>query len=348
MTGRSLLCACALVVLAPSAALAQSDNGSPFLRSEQPDRSDANAACDKTFPSRLPVRCWIGQQFLVLPEDESLRSYGYVSFFGGTGLVGQPTYEELAGKVVTVTDVQLTNNTAVSTTPIWIVTFKADATGRVYATRPQKQASPMPDDATVDHLGLMRDLETSRERYLGKTYWILTNALPKLGVNGSEAITGVVEYEKFMPVTVTDVLAGYSHDNPVRIVVRNDAGQEGYFDMAASLTNRTPLSLGAVGDRAFAAQLSATDPKLGHKWPANIWAAIENDTVSIGMSEDQARMAWGEPTEIKKNVDAKHALEHWLYDKGREISFENGIVTEIKSETGSLDVPQKTRKSSRH
>jgi hypothetical protein len=348
MTGHNSVLACSLVVLLSCAAAAQSDNGSPFMRSEQPSASGPNLNCDQTFPSRLPVRCWIGKQFLVLPEDETLRSYGYVSFLGGTGPLGQPTYDELAGKVVTVTDVQLTNDRAASTRPVWVITFKSDETGRIYATRPQKQDATLPEDATIDHLALLRDLEAARERYLGKTYWIRTNALPKLGANGSETITGVVTYKKFMPVTISDVLAGYSQDGPVRIVVKNDAGQEGYFDMAASPTNRAPLLAGPVGDGAFAAQLSNVDPKLGHKWPANIWAAIEDDAVSIGMTEEQARMAWGDPTEIKKKVDSKHALEDWLYDKAREISFENGLVKEIKSETGIEDAPQKTRKSARH
>jgi len=279
---RTFLFSCAFLACTAEAALAQSDPGSPFLRPEQ--KETTSPTCDTAFPSKVPVRCWVGQQFLVLPEDKTFRQLGYMDFSVAGDFTAHATYDELAGKVVTVTDVQRSGENN------WVVTFKADDGKQAYTANATALLGETSSDATVLKLALLRDMKAARERYLGKTYWIKQDWLPRLGESGSIISTDIVAYKAYRPVTISDVLAGYSENEPVRIVVKNDAGQEGYFDMAASPTNHRG---GAVGDAALSEYLADTDPRLAHKWPARVWQAIEDGKVYVGMTAEQALMSWG-------------------------------------------------------
>jgi hypothetical protein len=327
------------------------DSASPFLRPEQhAEAKAANASCDTAFPSRLPVRCWAGQKLIVLPMDRDLRTYGYVHFKGGSGQMGIPTYDELAGKIVTVTNVAWVENQDEPALSDWHITFSDDATGKIYATWHVMQAAQkresisgrtrvaklagasvqQPDDATVANVALLRDLKAARDKYLDRTYWITSRWLPELSENGGMSFTNVVVFRKYTPVKISDILASWSTDAPVRIVIKNEAGQEGYFDMAVSQSNRTTPPSGDIGDAALATILASSDPRLGHNWPARIWNAIETGTALLGMTPDQARMSWGSPTKTKTSVELKHAGEIWDYPDHRSLHFKDGSLVEIE------------------
>jgi hypothetical protein len=315
-------------------AIAQTDSGSPFLRPEVSHSANtSNAPCDYAFPSKVPVRCWAGQKFMVLPIDQNLRSTGYQEFTKGLSPIDHPPYDELAGKTVTVTDVQWNLiSPALPDSGSWVVTFRDDASQITYQTRAVTLPNDTPDDATVDHLALVRDLQAARDKYLGKTFWMKSGWLPKLSGNGSISFSSIVAYKKFVPATISDVLAGYDPHQPVRIVVKNEAGQEGYFDMAVSGTNRSAGWPGKIGDIAFADVMAATDPKLEHKWPPQVWKAIANQKVFVGMTMEEARLSWGEPNRVNRTIVAGHAHEQWVYgDAHNYLYFENGRLTSAQN-----------------
>jgi hypothetical protein len=326
-----MLMAAMLIATSAQHAAAQSDSSTPFLRPESaaPPNS-ASRPCDPQFPSKLPVRCWVNQKLMVLPVDKSLRSFGYQTINGGQGLYGNPTYEELAGKIVTVTGFEWQTNSIMPDLSNWLVTFRDDSTGNVYTTKTVILPGETPDDAVLDHFALLRDMAAARQRYLGKTFWMMAGWLPQLGDNGSLSFSAVVQYRKFVPVTVSDVLASSEAMHPVRIVIKNDGGQEGYFDIAMSDTNRSATPVGAAGDAALMEVLASSDPKPAHKWPATTWDAIENQRVFIGMTAEQARMSRGKPTSVNRTIVGGHVHEQWVYGEGSYLYFENGKLSAVQ------------------
>lgn len=312
-------------------AVAQTDNRASFLRQESTNVPSNGSACDTAFPSRIPVRCWAGQKFLVLPMASEFRHYGYQMFNRSGDMSAHASYDELAGKIVTVTDVRWEADALIPDLSGWVITFKSDDAGNAYTTRAGALPGKTPDDATVEGLALLRDMKAAAESYRGKTYWITQGWLPQLGENGSISFSNTVTYKKYMPVTVTDILASYSNYQPIRVVVRNDAGQEGYFDMAASQTNRQHSSLDKVGAEAFEQYLVTTDPKLAHKWPAKIWDDIENQKVFVGMTAEQARMSWGEPSMVNRTTLAGRSEEQWVYGSRGYLYVTNGTVSAIQN-----------------
>ena len=147
-----------LVFAAAAGAFAQTDAGSPFLRPEPA----TPPPCDLQFPSRLPVRCWVGQEFVVLPLDPRLRRDGYPSIYTSEARGGHTSYDELAGKTVTVMSVAWHDAATRSDISTWIVGFRDAASGRGYGTCAVLQPTDPPDDAFVDTLVLLRDLKAAR------------------------------------------------------------------------------------------------------------------------------------------------------------------------------------------
>ena len=150
--------------------------------------------------------------------------------------------------------------------------------------------------------------------------------LPQLGENGSISFSSIVKYKKFVPTVVSDVLVSWEASEPVRVVIKNDAGQEGYFDMAVSGTNRTRNGAGKVGGEAFVKVMASSDPKPAHKWPAKVWDAIENQKVFSGMTMEQAQLSWGEPHDVNRTTAGGHVHEQWVYGENNYLYFDDGIL----------------------
>ncbi|HWA89330.1 MAG TPA: hypothetical protein VG889_04805 [Rhizomicrobium sp.] len=297
------------------------------MRPEKTDQPAPSGPCDLQYPSKVPVRCWQGQELFILPRTQSLRSYGYQSFDGGRGTFGHPLYEELAGKTLIVTRVEPSAVHFDGSEKNYDITLKEKVSGETYRTHTVNTGSG-PDDAEVSDVVLLRDLVEARNRYLGKSYWIKVKELPKLSMD-SYGGAGYADYPKFSRVAITDVLASTDDSHPVRIVLKNAQGEEGYFDIAATPTNRSPI--GAVGDADLTDWMAPSDPKLTHKWSAKVWDAIQHERVFAGMSEEMARMSWGAPSDINRTiVGGRHVHEQWVYDHSY-LYFDGGILTTIQN-----------------
>lgn len=59
----------------------------------------------------------------------------------------------------------------------------------------------------------------------------------------------------------------------------------------------------------------------------SIERAISDRRVLIGMSQDEARRAWGDPETISTTKDHSGISEIWMYRSGSSIHFESGKVT---------------------
>jgi hypothetical protein len=327
---RGLVWLCLLISLAgPSAAQEASQQ---FIRPEVAPKSPTTGTCALELPAAVPVRCWKGLKFVVLPVDPLLRNYGYQLFRPeGGGIADGASYEELAGKIVTITSVvwHTEDNPILKSLNGWEIGFRADDNGRSYITKATQLPTEGPDEATVDHLALLRDLSAAKSMWAGKSYFITVGRLPKLGQNGQMVSSDWVHFRKYLPVRVVDVLASSDIHNPVRVVVANDAGEEAYLDVEVSTTNAREREIPRTWN--FGTYLSADDPKLAHKWDARVWNAIEDGKVYVGMTAEQAKMSWGEPHEVNRTTVGNSVREQWVYEENNYLYVSDGRVSGIQN-----------------
>lgn len=63
--------------------------------------------------------------------------------------------------------------------------------------------------------------------------------------------------------------------------------------------------------------------------------AMMDGRVMRGMSQEQVRNAWGNPSKINKSIGSYGVHEQWVYERGRGgsqyIYFENGAVSSMQS-----------------
>lgn len=57
----------------------------------------------------------------------------------------------------------------------------------------------------------------------------------------------------------------------------------------------------------------------------------ESKTVRIGMSDEEVLKRWGEPEDINKTITEDYVKEQWVYDNGRYLYFEDGVLTTIQN-----------------
>ena len=297
---------------------------SDFVRAEHHPVHRLAAPCDTSGLERIPVRCWVGLQFVVLPKDKAVRDKGYPEFEGMAPRYGHPSYDQFAGRTVIVTKVEWQQYSLSPSRSGWIVTFALDKEGPFYTTNAIPRAGGSPDDAAVSCFVLLQDLQLARQAYLNKRYWPLVTRLPVLNEDGVSASADSVEFNRFEPVAVADVLASPIAEAPVRIVVSDGSGREGYFDIAMSETNRSSLATHDLGISPKI--LSNDDPKLAHNWPEGIWTAIESGKALTGMTTEQVRLSLGEPTSISQTVVAGRTREQWAYSDGKFFYFYDGVL----------------------
>lgn len=309
-----------MLVAVTSATGVRAQDGSPFLRAEPASRHNMAASCDTSGLDPIPVRCWVGLQFVVLPKDKAIRGQGYPEFEGMAPRYGHPSYDQFAGRTVIVTKVEWQQYSLSPSRSGWIVTFALDKEGPFYTTNAVPPPGGSRDDAVVSCFVLLQDLQLAREAYLNKRYWPQVTRLPVLNEDGVSTTAESVVFNKFEPVTVADVLASPTAEAPIRIVVSDETGQEGYFDTAMSETNRD-------AKREMPPKvLSDDDPKLAHNWPEGVWTAIESGKVLPGMTTEQVRLSLGEPVGVSRTVTAGRTREQWAYSGGRFFYFYDGVL----------------------
>ena len=69
---------------------------------------------------------------------------------------------------------------------------------------------------------------------------------------------------------------------------------------------------------------------INQSWSKEIKYAIKNQEIVIGMSDEQARLSWGQPDDVNSTVTAGNREEQWVYGDGTErtyLYFENGGLT---------------------
>jgi hypothetical protein len=311
-----------VLVAVTSVTAVRAQDRSEFLRAEPAPIHSAASPCDTSGLDRIPVRCWVGLQFVVLPKDKAARNQGYPEFEGMAPRYGHPSYDQFAGRTVIVTKVEWQQYSLSPSRSGWNVTFALDKEGPFYTTNAVPRAGGTRDDAVVSCFVLLQDLQLARQAYLNKRYWPLVARMPVLNADGVSASAESVAFNRFEPVAVADVLASPTAEAPIRIVVSNESGREGYFDIAMSETNRLATHEVGISPKI----LSNDDPKLAHNWPEGVWTAIESGKALPGMTTEQIRLSLGEPVSVSQTVTAGGTREQWAYSDGKFFYFYDGVL----------------------
>ena len=260
-------------------------------------------------PAPRPISKWVGERFVALPRPPSRQRDAYEALEVRDKIERHPTPEEMAGAVLTVTGVRYDRVTP-------IVTFVREDTKQEYIGRAGA--------GSLEDLAPLADIEAARKDWRGKTLWLAAPDMRTLG-DGSED-SRVLPVKRLARVEVVDVQPGWSSDAPIRFILRTPAGPLGFRDVHTTGTNVPEAERQRHGfDRAFLTH----DPRTEFDWSAEVWTAIEDSRVLVGMTTAQARMSWGEPRRVERVVSGSGSEERWSYADQRALVLVDGLVTEV-------------------
>ena len=260
-------------------------------------------------PSARPLSSWVGERFAVLPRPPSRQRDAYEALVVRDKIGRHPTPDEMAGAVLKVTGVKYDRL-------IPVVTFVREDTKQEYIGRAAA--------GNLEGLAPLADIEAARKEWQGKTLWLAAPDLQILG--GGAEDPRVLSVKRLARVEVVDVQLGWSSNAPIRFILRTAEGPLGFRDVHTTGTNVPEAQRQRHGfERAFLTQ----DPRTEFDWPQEVWAAIEDTRVVVGMTTAQARMSWGEPRRVERVVSGSGREERWTYADRRALVLVDGLVTEV-------------------
>ena len=259
-----------------------------------------------------PIEEWVGEKFIFLPASKRGKKYGYQSFKGGKGPYGSPTYEECVGRIGTIIKIEKSYGTVNK------IIMKMDDNGKTYSADIYSE--------TVADIAPIADIDSARSRWLGKTLWYKGTELVTYDSQTDEFNS--TKLKKYSPVKVINIIAGWYNFTPVRFILQANSGAEGFTNVNLSGTN---VSYILRDNSRFDKYFFEEDPRVTYEWSNNVWSAIEDEKVFIGMTSQQAEMSWGKPDSINKTIVGSGTDEQWVYNSGSYLYFENGILTAIQN-----------------
>jgi len=273
--------------------------------------SVSNSSCTFTDFSTPLITCWVGQKILFLPQSKDFQHFGYQLFKRLGSESRTIPYEELAGKVGTITNVM-------QGYLHYDVTVVIDDTQKTYIG----EAYGNEDRGyTIDGIALLRELQDARNALKGRTVWLSSYELGQY--DDAKGKTSFLPTKGFRPTFVEDVVAGSFSFEPVRLIVKTESGAEGYVDISYSGVNS-----GSVGKLfTFDKQVSLVDPRKSHNWSSEVWVAIENKKVIPGMTMEQVRFFLPQNHTTDQTTTKDGLIEQWTFKSYGLVTFLNGTVS---------------------
>jgi hypothetical protein len=263
-----------------------------------------------SFPYRS-INEWVGERFIFLPVSKKLQEYGYQGIDGGDGRYNHPSYKSYVGRIMKVTSVE-------KEYPLYRVTFQMEDSKETLRATAYSE--------TVDGIAPLADIDSARAKWLGRTLWYKGNQLVSYDENKDSFEH--VDLKKFSPLKVVDVVAGWYSNSPVRLILQDAKGNEGYEDLNVSNTNVPDI---LQPHNKFEDKFFETDPRQTYKWSPKVWQAIEDGKVFVGMTKEQAILSWGKPKEINRTNTGLTVHEQWVYGDHNYLYFENEKLTSIQN-----------------
>lgn len=134
-----------------------------------------------------------------------------------------------------------------------------------------------------------------------------------------------IEQKRFQPVEITDVRAG-SVELPFKVYFKetvNGTPTEYFLWMTPGNSRNST--------RNFPALFSLSNPR--EKYPKitdEVWEAIVSSRVIRDMTRQECRLAIGSPSEVIHGRSYSYVYERWIYQDGRNLIFEDGLLKSIR------------------
>jgi hypothetical protein len=261
---------------------------------------------------------YIGQQLYLMPQSESLRKYGYDNFiinYNEEGLTYKQKqkniyekqqdgynskYDALQGKYFDVLDVIKEGYYK-----IFIKLRETESSDVLYYEYSERFEHSFP-------FLVVAYFENCNKKYVGNKVITRGNHLTK-GWSSNEPMNDVITGEiiPFDPGIVWNVESLTIEDKYYNFVAKvvNEDGHTVYISV--DKLNESPNS-------KYVFLYSDVSKYLG----TEEWDLILNNKIKVGITEEVAKLSWGEPESINRSTSG----DQWVYDN-QYLYFENGKLT---------------------
>ena len=270
---------------------------------------------------------WIGKTFIFLEQPKKFQQFGYVlkldkiSSMRGYNPeleteIKNLRYDKFVGKIVRVIEIEDDRLRYGDYT----VTFNLEELnvkiyGKTYKGR-------------INDMAFFDDLSKAKERWLGKIIYSKGRSIRTYSAELDKY--GEVKVKIGDPLKVMDIWWGLGTISPfpLRVIIETNRQEKGYMTVAFSWTNI--YSDWWTENRPWEDRFFEFNPKEKYNWSSEIWELINNGEIRIGMNKEQARLSWGKPEKINKDIYEGGIKEQWIY-KVQYLYFENDKLTAIQS-----------------
>jgi len=185
----------------------------------------------------------------------------------------------------------------------------------------------------VFDLVYLGDVDIAREKLIGKKVYTKTLA--------GTVLNPITDFpiKKYAEVEIIEIASSVNQYTPVRIVVKDKDDNQYYIDTYFSDTNRTDIYYGMKEiDPLFFGSFFSFD-NIRKKHPdisEKTWADIELGNLTIGMTKEECRLAWGIASDVNNTTLDNIESEQWIYRsksklvKDKYVYFNDGKVSAIQ------------------
>ncbi|MEN9522163.1 MAG: hypothetical protein RL065_540 [Bacteroidota bacterium] len=265
---------------------------------------------DDTIP-HLEIKKWVGKKLLFLPIIDSKQMYDYVSFSGGTGFNGRPIYANCVDQTATILSV---DNDSLNVGE-FIVKIKMNTkAAQIYYGRTF--------NGSLTRVVLQDDIELAEKLMKGKVFWMKSDFMYRF--NQTKERNEIKYGFRFKKVRVTHVELGFDDNALYTLTLSDEMGETGTLYINVSNNN---IDNSMINTNLLSKYFFKKNPKKIYQWSDEVWQTIENKEIYKGMTEEQAKLSWGDPDFKTKTKD--DAIKY-KYNNGSYFVIKDGKVTELK------------------
>ncbi len=275
----------------------------------------------------LPVKEWAGKSFVILGKAQNLQKWGYKLSLQKERVPSKRDYnpkwevpvsknlryDRFVGKTISCVEVE-ENPGAFN----FVATFVEEGENlRLFGFAYQGH---------LDGIAHAADLTRAKERWGGKTIYSLEKHLQDSQAGSDRQQRIPVKVGEAL--TVLDVQWGWNALQPLKVIVEKRDGKRGFLSAAFSWTN---IFTGWwKKTRPWEDVFAEVNPRETFKWGEEVWKAIDEGKVTMGMTKVQARLSWGKPETITPDASAGAPREQWFYESN-VLTFEGENVAVIQT-----------------
>ncbi len=153
------------------------------------------------------------------------------------------------------------------------------------------------------------------------THTMLNNTYYNITPLAYDSIGNTLNIQKFVPIKINAIKAG-NHLYPIKVHYTSNNNSYWVYMTIGNEIQST---------RNFETLFFLTNPR--KKYPHisdNHWNAITKNIVIIGMNKEECRLALGVPNQIERLPSNAGIFEHWKFNNGIQLLFEDGLLKEFR------------------